>query len=164
METGEVRGLRLSIDNRSGTARFRRRIGAQYRRHNVSGLIELHNHLAYNALRLWQVPKKYNNASAVRNPRISEARDPARIGLPLEVRTCWVSSRSPGSSRSKSGEWRDLTSSRWQLGLPQRFSAGDRCSALSRRESRARWHLTRSQTTRRRVCDREAFLINAAHK
>jgi hypothetical protein len=25
------------------------------------GLIELHNHLAYNALRLWQVPKKYNN-------------------------------------------------------------------------------------------------------
>jgi 5-methylthioadenosine/S-adenosylhomocysteine deaminase len=25
------------------------------------GLIELHNHLAYNALRLWQVPKKYDN-------------------------------------------------------------------------------------------------------
>jgi len=25
------------------------------------GLIELHNHLAYNALRLWQVPKKYSN-------------------------------------------------------------------------------------------------------
>jgi 5-methylthioadenosine/S-adenosylhomocysteine deaminase len=25
------------------------------------GLIELHNHLAYNALRLWQVPKKYTN-------------------------------------------------------------------------------------------------------
>jgi cytosine/adenosine deaminase-related metal-dependent hydrolase len=25
------------------------------------GLIELHNHLAYNALQLWQVPKKYNN-------------------------------------------------------------------------------------------------------
>jgi 5-methylthioadenosine/S-adenosylhomocysteine deaminase len=25
------------------------------------GLIELHNHLAYNALRLWQVPKRYNN-------------------------------------------------------------------------------------------------------
>ena len=25
------------------------------------GLIELHNHLAYNALRLWQVPKKYGN-------------------------------------------------------------------------------------------------------
>jgi len=25
------------------------------------GLIELHNHLAYNALRLWQVPKKYAN-------------------------------------------------------------------------------------------------------
>ena len=25
------------------------------------GLIELHNHLAYNALQLWQVPKKYSN-------------------------------------------------------------------------------------------------------
>ena len=25
------------------------------------GLIELHNHLAYNALRLWQIPKKYTN-------------------------------------------------------------------------------------------------------
>jgi 5-methylthioadenosine/S-adenosylhomocysteine deaminase len=25
------------------------------------GMIELHNHLAYNALRLWQVPKKYSN-------------------------------------------------------------------------------------------------------
>jgi len=25
------------------------------------GLIELHNHLAYNALRLWQVPNKYTN-------------------------------------------------------------------------------------------------------
>src|SRR5215471_12192926 len=25
------------------------------------GLIELHNHLAYNALRLWAVPKKYAN-------------------------------------------------------------------------------------------------------
>jgi hypothetical protein len=25
------------------------------------GLIELHNHLAYNALRLWQVPKQYSN-------------------------------------------------------------------------------------------------------
>ena len=25
------------------------------------GLIELHNHLAYNALRLWNVPKRYTN-------------------------------------------------------------------------------------------------------
>ena len=25
------------------------------------GLIELHNHLAYNALRLWQVPRAYTN-------------------------------------------------------------------------------------------------------
>jgi len=25
------------------------------------GLIELHNHLAYNALRLWQVPRRYAN-------------------------------------------------------------------------------------------------------
>jgi hypothetical protein len=25
------------------------------------GLIELHNHLSYNVLRLWQVPKKYTN-------------------------------------------------------------------------------------------------------
>lgn len=25
------------------------------------GLIELHNHIAYNALRLWQIPKKYTN-------------------------------------------------------------------------------------------------------
>ena len=27
------------------------------------GLIELHNHLSYNALQLWQVPQKYGNRS-----------------------------------------------------------------------------------------------------
>lgn len=35
------------------------------------GLIELHNHLAYNALQLWQVPKKYENRDdwgAAKNP------------------------------------------------------------------------------------------------
>ena len=49
------------------------------------GLIELHNHLAYNALRLWQVPKKYENRDewgGKRNkeyrPRDQRAHDGAR--------------------------------------------------------------------------------------
>lgn len=38
------------------------------------GLIELHNHLAYNALRLWQVPKKYTNRDQWGSKRNKEYR------------------------------------------------------------------------------------------
>ena len=35
------------------------------------GLIELHNHLSYNALQLWQVPRRYENRVSGRiRPRI----------------------------------------------------------------------------------------------
>ena len=32
------------------------------------GLIELHNHLPYNVLRLWQAPKRFTNCVAARRP------------------------------------------------------------------------------------------------
>jgi cytosine/adenosine deaminase-related metal-dependent hydrolase len=47
------------------------------------GLIELHNHLAYNALRLWQVPKKYANRDEWGGKRNKEYR-PAISG-PMTV-------------------------------------------------------------------------------
>src|SRR6476469_8375503 len=47
------------------------------------GLIELHNHLAYNALRLWQVPKTYANRDEWGGKRNKEYR-PAISG-PMTV-------------------------------------------------------------------------------
>jgi cytosine/adenosine deaminase-related metal-dependent hydrolase len=47
------------------------------------GLIELHNHLAYNALRLWQVPKKYANRDEWGSKRNKEYRP--KISGPMTV-------------------------------------------------------------------------------
>lgn len=47
------------------------------------GLIELHNHLAYNALRLWQVPKKYANRDEWGSGRNKEYRP--KISGPMTV-------------------------------------------------------------------------------
>ena len=103
------------------------------------GLIEVHNHLPYDVLSLWQVPEKYHNRGQwgdaagyhtnVSRPMSVLGRDPAssrRSSASSRSAACW-----PGRPRARGSHWRRRAESS--------VSSGD-LSATSSRPGRPTCH------------------------
>ncbi|MCZ7687054.1 MAG: hypothetical protein M5U28_53240 [Sandaracinaceae bacterium] len=71
-----VRGDRIVTDHarRRAAASGARRAAHAHGRHDLPGLIELHNHLSYNVLPLWDMPQRFTNHETWKRHRTIERR------------------------------------------------------------------------------------------